>query len=337
MPQILRTVALLDRAIPAAGETARIDLPVNPISALLVTIKALNNVPSITTYTALSALFDRITNLNVRYRGATIIDGDSIDLALAYSILSKWAPHVSQSNRVDNDVRAVTFPLLFGRRPYDPAECFPATRRGDLILEWTAAADAGALDNVLLHVETVELLDAQPERFIKLTTTRRIMTAGDTNDVDLPIGNRILGLLLRGDVFPTAASRNASFSEVRLEVDNVEVMFSRAHWETLHGELGRVLHPAWAFLEHQHRVNAAGVAEEDTSQAQTDFAFQQRYAYMDLDPLRDLSYALDTSNAADITLGVVADVADVAASRVLPIEYVQTGAGGAGATGAPTA
>lgn len=333
MPQILRTVALLDRAIPAAGETARIDLPVNPVSALLVTIKALNNAPSITTYTALSALFDRITNLNVRYRGATIIDGDSIDLALAYAILSKWVPHVSQANRVDNDVRAVTFPLLFGRRPYDPLECFPATRRGDLVLEWTAAADAGALDNVLLHVETVELLDAAPERFIKLTNTQRTMTLGDTNDIDLPIGNKLLGLLLRGNTFPTAASRNASFSEVRLEVDNVEVMFSRAHWETLHGELGRVLHPAWAALEHQHRVNAAGVAEEDTSQAQTDFAFQQRYAYMDLDPLGDLSYALDTTGAADLTLGVVSDVADGAASRVQTVEYVMTGAAAGAAPG----
>lgn len=333
MPQILRTVAHLDTSVAATAGSVRFDLPTNPLSALVVTIKALNNAPTIANHVAYSGLFDKFTNFNVRYRGATIIDGDSIDLALAYAILSKWLPMLSQLNRVDNDVRAVTFPLLFGRMPYDPKECFPATRRGDLIFEYTFAADAAPFDNFLLHVETIELLDAQPERFIKLTNTQRTLTLGDTNDIDLPIGNKILGLLLRGNTFPTGASRNASFSEVRLEVDNVELMFSRAHWETLHGELGRVLPPSSLELEHIHRVNAAGAGEEDTSQAQADFNFRQRYAYMDLDPLGDLTYALDTTGAADVTLGVVSDVADGAASRVNIVEYVPTGqSGGAGAS-----
>jgi len=325
MPQILRTVALLDRVIPAAGEVNRIDLPVNPLSAILVTIKALNNAPTLVTWSGYFGLFAKFANFNVRYRGATIVDGEAIDLALTYAILSKWLPQHSQSNRTDNDVRAVTFPILFGRRPYDPKECFPATRRGDLILEWNAGADANALDNFLLHVETVELLDAAPERFTKVTTTGRTMTLGDTNDIDLPIGNKLLGLLLRSATVPNIASRNASFSEVRLEVDNVEVMFSRAHWETLQGELGRVLPPAWQFLAHTHGVNAAGAGTEETSQGQSDEPLSGNFAYMDLDPLGDLSYALDTTGAADLTLGVVSDVADAGQSRVLPVEYVLTG------------
>lgn len=331
MPQILRTVALLDRVIPAAGETQSIDLPVNPLSALLVTIKALNNAPTVPNHSPYNEMLNKFTNFNVRYRGATIIDGRSQDLAIAYAILSGWVPQHGQTNRVDNDVRSLTFPLLFGRRPYDPIECFPATRRGDLIFQWTAGADAAPFDNWLLHVETVELLDAQPGRFIKLTTTGRTMTLGDTNDVDLPIGNRLLGLLLQGNTFPTGASRNASFSEVRLEVDNVEVMFSRSHWETLQGELGRRLPPSWIFLEHEHDVNAAGAGIETTSTATHRFGITQRYAYMDLDPLRDLTYSLDTRNAADVTLGVVSDVADAGQSRVLPVEYVEL-AGGAPAT-----
>ena len=329
MAQVLRTVAVLDRVIPAAGETAAIDLPVNPLSAIVITLKYLNNTAAPADYSAISAALAKFTSFNVRYRGATIFDALSDDMVVLAAGLQKWLPQTGQNNNTDNDVRALTSAICFGRRPYDPMECFPATRRGDLILQWIAGADPTGADNFLLHVETIELLDATPQRYLKTTRTARTMTLGDTNDVDLPIGNKLLGLLLKGATFPTGASRNASFSDVRLEVDNVEVMYSRSHWETLHGELGRWLNPAWGFVEHVHSVNAAAAGEEDTKQAENDFTLQQQYAYMDLDPMYDGSYALDTQGAADVTLGVVSDVADAAASSVYPIELVEI-AGAAG-------
>jgi hypothetical protein len=48
----------------------------------------------------------------------------------------------------------------------------------------------------------------------------------------------------------------------------------------------------------------------------------QQYGYVDLDPLNDLSLALDTRGAADINLHVNSSAADTAA-RIMPVEYVE--------------
>ena len=108
-------------------------------------------------------------------------------------------------------------PSMFGRRPFDSAECFPATRRGDLVLTTTTAADPTGLDGCTLLFETVELLDAVPKNFIKCTTTSFSLLSGDVNDISMPIGNKLMGVLLRSGLFPTAASNNAAFNEVALE------------------------------------------------------------------------------------------------------------------------
>lgn len=329
MPQFLRSVAMQARVIAAAGEVNQIDLPVNPLTCLIITIRALNNVPSLATHSALAGLFAKFSNMNVRYRGASIVDGDALDLAVMYAILSKWLPHQGQVNRVDNDVRSITFPILFGRRPYDVKECFPATRRGDLIFQWTALADAAPFDNFQLQVETVELLDAVPERFLKVTNTQRVITLGDTNDIDLPIGNKLLGLLLKGVTFPTAALRTASFARNRIELDNVEVMYSRTTWDAIQGEMGRVLIPGWAHLSHIHGYDGASAGIAESAEGTQDVALAQQYAYMDLDPTGDLQFALDTTKAADVTLGVDSDVTDATPSRVIIPEYVQIPGGAA--------
>ncbi len=331
MAQILRTVALRDRSLPAAGETAQIDLPVNPISALVCTLKYTNATAAPPSYSAWEAAFAKLSNINIRYRGATLVDGKALDLAVMYSILSGIAPWPGQVSDANGYVRSITFPIIFGRRWADPAQCFPATRRGDLVLEWTADSDPTGSANYTLSVETVEILDAQPASFFKVTTTNRIMTAGDTNEITLPIGNKIMGLLLRAATYPDGSSRNSSMADVRLEVDNVEVMYSRTEWEGLQGEIGRLLPAGWAWLSHRHRSNIASTytQNEYTLEAVHDIASVQAYAYLDLDPLRDGSYTLNTQGAASVTLNVTSDVTDTIESRILAVELVETGTAGA--------
>ena len=118
-------------------------------------------------------IMSKLSNVRTRYRGATIFDGDPLDLVQVYGRFSQWFPVQGQANRTDNHVRSISFPLLFGRFPYDPMECFPATRRGDLVLELTTVADPTGLDGYDLQNETIELLDAVPERFMKVTTAGR--------------------------------------------------------------------------------------------------------------------------------------------------------------------
>lgn len=327
MAQILRTVLAQDITVNAAASTQQYDLPVNPLSAILVTLKALNETSTLTNYSSFLAFFDKLTRARVSYRGASIIDGASLDLAVLYALLTRWLPHQGQINNVDNDVRSITFPLLFGRVPYSSDECFPATRRGDLLLDLSFAADAAGMDNFILQLETVELLDAAPQRFIKTTFSDRIMQSGDANDIELPIGNKILAMLLRAATFPTAASYNSSFGQLALEVDNVEVIYSRANWESLQGEIARRLIPGWNFHQHTHQENLAVAYTQNaaTLQSRNDNAAVQQYAYLDMDPANDGTNALDTRGAARVNLAITSDVTDAAASRVQFVELVETG------------
>jgi len=359
MPQLLRTTLLQDVALTAGGNI-RVDLPVNPLSFIALTVRALNNTPTGQNFSHWADLLSFLNRITVQYRGASIIAGTGVDLALFAAAIAHWVPRQGQGNAIDNNVRFLTFPLLFGRKPYSPLEAFPATRRGDLTLQ----IDAGAalplgLDTFTIQAETLECLDAQPTSFLKVTETRRTMQLGDQNEISLPLGNRLLGLLLRAATAPSLLAFDSSFGSIALELDNVEIVYSRSNWETLSGELYRRIGSVWPYRDHSHRINGSGAAAAAYAQATAmgiaadanntsittgtaarfgitgiqfpteDDAELQRYAYADLDPLEDGSYAIDTANAADFNLLVTSDVADAQPSRILIAEHVQLGAGGA--------
>jgi len=326
--QILRTTLIRDAAQAADGVVGA-DLPVNPLSAILLTVKALNVNPSaFVTYSSLAGLLSMITNVVISYRGANIINGSLTDLAVLYGLLAKWMP--SQSNRIDTDnaVRSVTVPILFGRHAYDPDECFPATRRGDLIMQLTTDVAVASADNLVIQAETIELLEATPKRFVKATTTAKVNAAAGQHEIDLPISNDILGILLHGAVVPTTTSYNASFGQVAIQVDNVETVISETNWETLHGELARKMGP-WPQRPHFHSSTFTPVTTVpmtvDSDEQQETADLLDNYAYIDLDPLEDGSYALKTAGAARVNLKVTDDVGSATACRVMPVELVLLG------------
>jgi len=324
MAQILRTVLIPDEAQAADGAPS-FDLPVNPLSVILLTVKALNETGVITTYRYLTALLSMITDVRVTYRGASIIQGSLTDLAVLMARMTGWGPWQGNAVEVDNDVRFVTVPLCFGRFPFDPRECFPATRRGDLVMALTTDVALAGHDALVLQAETIELLEARPERFTKVTTTSKISNAVSEHDIELPIGNDLLGVLLRDASPPQAAAYTAQFGAVALEVDNVETVYAQANWESLHGELLRHGTGLHSMRPHIHSVNAAGVGRENTLEQQEGDAgasLLDNYAFLDLDPLKDGTYALKTTGAARVNLRVDTQVATATAMRVLPVELV---------------
>lgn len=324
MPQILRTVLIPDEAQAADGAPS-FDLPVNPLSVVLLTVKALNETSVITTYRWITALLSMITDVRITYRGASVIQGSLTDLAVLMARMTGWGPWQGNAVETDNDVRFVTVPLCFGRRPYDASECFPATRRGDLVMTLTTDVAVAGHDNLVLQAETIELLEAQPQRFTKITTTSKISNAVSEHDIELPIGNDLLKVLLRDASPPQAAAYTAQFGAVAVEVDNVETVYAEANWESLHGELLRKGTGLMALRPHIHSVNAAGAGRENTLEQQEGDAgssLLDNYALLDFDPMDDGAYALKTAGAARVNLRVDTQVASATAMRVLPVELV---------------
>lgn len=326
MAQILRTTLIADEAQAADGAPS-FDLPVNPLSVILLTVKALNNV--LLSYSYVNDLLSMITNVNIAYRGANVINGSLTDLAVLMTRLTGWTPFQGNTDEADNAVRHITVPLCFGHKPYDPMQCFPATRRGDLVMTLTTDVALGGVDTLVLQAETVELLEANPESFLKVTTTSKINNAVSEHDIELPIGNDISGILLRDASPPEGAVYTAQFGKVALQVDNVETIFSVTNWETLHGELLRKPAQWNNLMPHVHSVNAAGAGRETTLQQQQGAAgasLLDNYAYLDFDPLEDGQYLLKTAGAARVNLRVTTEIAVATAMRMLPVEIVRTGA-----------
>lgn len=319
--QFLRQVLVQDET--AAVSTVRTDdLPVNPLSMVLLTVKALNDTGTLGNYSLINAILNSVSKVEILYKGSAIISGSLADLSRLFGFLVGHGPAQLAGAYTDNNTRGVTVPILLGRRPFWAEECFPAVRRGELQLQTTTAAAQTGVDNLVFQIETVEMLGATPTRFLKATTISKTPSATGDHDVDLPIGNKIAHALLFGTTVPTGASYNASFGQLRLLVDNVEQYYARTNWETLHNEMSRRVSEGSQHAVHQHLENTAGAYTQNviTDDNNTNVGFWDQYALLDFDPLNDGSMLLDTKGRARIHLRINADVAD--AIRIIPTEII---------------
>jgi hypothetical protein len=327
MPDVfLRTVLVQNRA-EAADRTFQEDLPVNPLSQILVTLRG--DIDTVNTNEPLADFLNTVTSLGVMFRGQDVVRGSLRDLAVLNAILTGQAPFGQRVQDAATETWSLTVPINFGRVPYMGEECFPAVKRGDLRLEMTLDVQSVDVDLLELQIETVELLNASPARFLKYTTNN--VTFGTTGQevVRLPIGNPLLGCLLFSTTVPTAALTTATWEQLRTKVDNVEAFFARANWDTLQGDMLRRIKSDLAFLsQHLHRVDSTTVTDAFVSSLGPIRAgasgMLEQYAYLDLDPLKDSSYMLETAGRADVVIQRDAGVAD--AGRFIPVELVTVAA-----------
>lgn len=319
--EFLRQVLVQDETF-AVSTTRTDDLPVNPLSMVLLTMRYLNDTADLDDYSAIAGLLAQVARVEILYKGSAIVSGSLADIARVSAVMLGRPPQQTLATIVNSDARSITVPILLGRKPYCPKECFPAVRRGELQLQLTTAAATTGIKTPTVQIETVELLGATPERFLKYTTISKTPTATGDHDVDIPIGNKIPGMLLFGTTVPAGAALTASFGQLRLLLDNVEHYYARTNWETLHNELMLRVSESVASGTYKSRENdAVGY----TADALTDgehgaIGFFNAYAYLDFDPRGDDSYLLDTAGRARIHLRINADVAD--AIRVLPLELI---------------
>ena len=321
MARFLRTVVHQDVALTAAAAPTEKNLGVNPISFLLFTIRAatltVNILPTI------ANLLGTVGNLEVLFKGTSIVAASLADhFRMCAALWGRWGIR----ENIDDDVNAVTFvtvPIPFSRIPYWSREAFPASRSGDVVLKVTPAAAFAGVATVTMQVEQVELLDAVPQQFLKYTTFPKTPSIAGDHDVDLPLGNPIVGALLFGTTVPTALSFNASIGSLKLLVDNVENYYSQANWESLHNDFIIRATPEWEIetLRMLENLAAAYTQNVETGAPADLVRMHRQYAYLDFDPVRDDQYLLDTEGRGRVHLRITADVAD--AIRVLPVELIR--------------
>lgn len=301
MADFLRSV-IVQNATIAASDVKTYDLPVNPLSHIILNMQGLN----VTDEATLAQILARISKVEVLWKGASIISMSGADLFAWNAIFFGQMPLVSNQVATDNATRNITLLIPFGRKLYNPAECFPATKKGELQLQVTFSSSEAELDNIVLQVETVELFNGAPTQYMKITTLTKTPAATGDNEVDLPINNKLAGIMIFSTTVPTGTATTTTVDTVKLLADNKETLFGLANWESLHGELINRI---------GHRQDYDGSADNDDI---------NKYAIMDFSPKGMDEYLLDTSNFASLKLRVSAG--DTNVLRALPIEIVSLSA-----------
>lgn len=313
---------LVKRASLSASARRIDDLPVNPLSHVLFSLRWQDGAAVGNTAFPLRDALSFISNISVLFKGQAILSMNAADmLAFSYNLL-KMPPSVANMLDGATQIHWLTMAIPMGRRLFNPTECFPAVRKGELQLVTETGAAVATVDSATLLVETVELLGAQPERFIKATVITKTPSATGEHDVDLPIGNPILGVQLFSTTVPTGATDQASVGEVVVKRDNVEFGYSRTVWASLHNYT--MMKAPKTLNTDRHFHNQALNTDVVTGGQTFDVNDLERYAYLDFDPHGDGAFQLVTQGHARVHLIINQEPA-ADAIRVLPVELIQVG------------
>lgn len=309
--------AVQERAVAADGVEV-VDLGVNPLSAVLINIKPLNETANAANYRRYLDICAAFNSVRLLFRGQSIVSMRGDDIA-AYNLFRRNVePREANTVITDNVRRSMVLPLFLGRFLGDPNECFPATRRGELTLELDVdVADTG-YDTFRYSVDTLEMIGAKPKYYERAVAINRTFPATGMNDIPLPVGNHLRGLGLFGTTGPTGAVPAASLGRMELLLDNQQYWNAGMDFETammIGGLMGGRLPTA-----DLHSHTSAAAASPTTQRFDTGLGGWEKYGFIDFDLLRNDAFSVPTAGVNQCLLRCNAGTAD--AVRVVPFERV---------------
>jgi len=318
--EFIQSILSHDEAV-TLGTVVTKDLPVNPLSHILLTLKlarsgtATSHVPR---FMNIPAIFSRI---EVLYKGSAVYSLSGVDCFASGILINNFESWAVNCEDLEDAEWALTLLVPLTRKLYDPIECFPATTRGELILQLTYAAASADWDDIRMQIETVELPDATASQFIKQTTLSATPTANVPLDIPLPIGNDISDIIVWQHQIQDGTSDTAAIDKMEILVDNINHFYPESFIETIQNMTGWRRPAPGYFGYHTHKLSAASFVEgAQVSAPKPEDHVLACYMLMPFDLLRDGTYSLKTAGASDVNLRL--DVAAFGALRIIPVEVV---------------
>ena len=306
-----------------ANTSPSYDLPVSPLSHCLVTVKFAQNAPN--TQLAFANIAAMLNKIEVLYKGSGVFSTNGLDMLAVGLMVCDFESWGINAVGDDNELRSFTFLVPFGRQLYSPVECYPSTARGELVIQTTWAASFTEIDGVSLQIEAVELPDAHPERFLKVTTSAVAPSKTGDFDVELPIGNKISDIVLWGTTIPAADTATTTIQEIQIRKNNSEYMYSKTFFETLHNMSGRMRPAPGYWGNHVHQLDGAAYAQYmDTGTVKPSNHILSNHLLVPFDVRRDGVHILQTEGAKDLNIRI--NAGDLNPVRVIPCEVVAVGA-----------
>lgn len=321
--EFIHSVMVQDKDVLLVGVDSY-DLPVNPLSHILLTMKFTHtqaNLADISTFAEELAL---ITKIEVLYKGSAVFSMSGADAFACGLLVPGFESWGLNEYGATVEERSLTWCIPLGRKLYDPVECFPRTTRGELILQVTYPVSPVDFPSTVAQIETVELPDAAPERYLRMTTLSATISATGETDVELPIGNPISDVVLYGETIPCAAADVATLGYMQILVDNIRRFYSHTNFETVHNMEGRLRAAPGYWGEHTHEESAAAGLAGIVLACDHVLA---HYVRLPFDIFGDLSYALETAGKSDVIVRIGIDATAGRTVRVIPCEIVPAGRG----------
>ncbi len=316
---LFHRVLIQEQAIAADG-IATFDLGTNPLSVVLLCLRPLNDTAGTTDFATYQRVMSAVDRLTILHRGGSIVSGSGLDLMFLNYFRHNIQPLEANPDDADNERRCVVLPILMGRKAYSPRSCFPATVRGELVLECLFDIADTAFDGLRISVETIELIGARPSEFERKTTTSQTFAAVGDNDIFLPVGNLVRGLLCFGTTGFTGATPAPTLGRLSTWLDGRQAGYSSTDFEValgLHNLLGRTPKAD----DHTHRVAAdAASAVQETFSLVEFGANAGNFCYLNFDPWEDDELSVNTAGATQWFLRADAEAAN--AARVLEVEKI---------------
>jgi len=309
----------------ASDSVQQFDLGVNPLSALMIGLRPLNDTGTLANFNRVMGLCLHALQIRVLYRGAAVFSCSAADLAALNYYRHGMIPFEANGDNTDNERRCLCLPLLLGRHAYDMDSCLPAAIRGELVLEVQFDIAITGSDGLRFDVEMIELPEANPSHYERKTTINRTFGATGFNDVPLSIGNVSRGLLLFGTTPFGGASPAPTWGRLETLLDNEQVGIAATDFEMLHQyhQLLGIMPPTGQ--RHSHIITVDGNAQTAVATLAGPHGEGlgegwEQYAYIDLDPTRDDAHSIDTAGHNSWMLRVNAETAD--AVRIVQVERV---------------
>lgn len=325
--RFLRSIVQPRIALTAAADVAPVDLPVNPVSRLILTLFGTQVAETAGgLYSSVFDFLNLITALSVRRQGENLIAGTLSEIAILNARLTEQQISGGKFRDAVGAIRSLSIPISFSRYAYWHEEALPAVKRGDLQFFMTAGALPASFSALQWQLECVELIEDEPQRYLKYVASQKNQLVAGQYDLPLPIGNPILGVLLFDPEPIATLGRISTLGQVKLLKDNVEQFYPLSDWESLMNDLWASVPELHRYFEVRHTENLAAAYAQFANTApwkiDSDSAPQQ-WGFMDFDPLRDGSYMLETEGAAALQLRAFADAGIAGGNvRYLPVELV---------------
>ena len=320
MGEFIHATIIDDRAV-AAGTVVTEDLPVNPLSHMLLTLRFLQDqANTMLDFVNILAMVERV---EVLFKGSAILSLSGLDLVAVGIFINGFESWETNADGDDDDRRSFTFLIPLTRKLYSPLEAFPRSNRGELQVQITYAPAFTQIDSVTETYETVELPNAAPSRYMKTTVLALTPNATGEVDINLPIGNDISDLVLFGTSTPQGNTAARTIEDVKILVDNSSKFYSNINFETLHNMAGMSRPMPVAHGNHVHRSDAAVYVQfQNTSANMNQEHILDNHLHLPFDVLGDGEYMLETLGKSDVVVRINAGATD--ALRVIPIEIVRS-------------